>query len=52
MPDYNLSFSPSSSREIGSYKLLQLTPELASLIENANGKDLRWLGPIILFSNR
>ena len=43
MPDYNLSFSSSSSRETGSYKLLQLTPDLNSLIENAldNGEALR-----------
>ena len=43
MPDYNLSFSPFSSREIGSYKVLQLTPDLSSLIENAldNREDLR-----------
>lgn len=41
MPDYDLSFSPSP--DIGSYKLLQLTPDLTSLIENAlnNGEDLR-----------
>ena len=46
MPDYNLSFSSSSSHETGSYKLLQLTPDLNSLIEHAldNGEALRLLG--------
>jgi len=41
--DYDLSFSPSSSHETGSYKLLQLTPDLISLIEHAldNGEALR-----------
>jgi sister chromatid cohesion protein DCC1 len=43
MFECNLDFSPSSSRESGSYKLIELTPDLATCIENAlrNNTDLR-----------
>jgi hypothetical protein len=43
MFECNLDFSPSSSRESGSYKLIELTPDLATYIENALGDntDLR-----------
>ena len=43
MFECNLDFSPSSSRESGSYKLIELTPDLVTCIENAleNNQDLR-----------
>jgi len=43
MPEYDLAFSPTASNEAGSYKLIELTPDLTSLIENAikNDEDLR-----------
>jgi len=44
MPEYDLSFSPSSSDEAGSYKLIELTPDLTALIEGAirDDTDLRF----------
>lgn len=43
MPEYDLAFSPNASNEAGFYKLVELTPDLTSLIENAikNDEDLR-----------
>ncbi|KJA30199.1 hypothetical protein HYPSUDRAFT_125678 [Hypholoma sublateritium FD-334 SS-4] len=35
MPHYDLNFSPFSSNEVGSVKLVELTPDLITLIENA-----------------
>lgn len=35
MTEYDLSFSPSSSTDGGSYKLVELPPELCQIIENA-----------------
>ncbi|KAJ8519374.1 hypothetical protein ONZ45_g3675 [Pleurotus djamor] len=35
MCDTNLSFSPSASKDAGSYKLLELPPELVGLVETA-----------------
>lgn len=44
MPEYDLNFSPFSSNEVGSVKLVELTPDLTTLIENAikNHEDLRY----------
>ncbi|KDR83664.1 hypothetical protein GALMADRAFT_235995 [Galerina marginata CBS 339.88] len=39
MFEYDLNFSPSSSAEVGSYKLIELTPDLTTLIENAIAND-------------
>ena len=43
MPEYDLAFSPNASNEAGFYKLVELTPDLTSWIENAikNDEDLR-----------
>jgi sister chromatid cohesion protein DCC1 len=40
MSEYDLSFSPLSSEEYGSYKLVELTPDLTTSIEDAN-EDFR-----------
>ncbi|PPR07045.1 hypothetical protein CVT26_005246 [Gymnopilus dilepis] len=39
MPEYDLHFSPKSSGEAGAYKLIELTPDLTALIENASKND-------------
>ncbi|KAF5321094.1 hypothetical protein D9619_000774 [Psilocybe cf. subviscida] len=39
MPDYELNFSPLSFAEAGSYKLIELTPDLTTLIETAIKND-------------
>jgi hypothetical protein len=39
MPDYELNFSPFSFAEAGSYKLVELTPDLTTLIETAIKND-------------
>jgi sister chromatid cohesion protein DCC1 len=43
MSEYDLAFSPNASNEAGFYKLVELTPDLTTLIENAikNDEDLR-----------
>ena len=43
MPEYDLAFSPNASNETGFYKLVELTPDLTTLIENAikNDEDLQ-----------
>jgi len=35
MPDYDLHFSPFASDETGSFKLMELPPDLVTLVENA-----------------
>ncbi|KAF8913973.1 sister chromatid cohesion protein Dcc1 [Gymnopilus junonius] len=44
MSEYDLNFSSASSKEAGAYKIIELTPDLTALIENAtkNGEDLRF----------
>ncbi|KAH9482726.1 Sister chromatid cohesion protein DCC1 [Psilocybe cubensis] len=39
MPEYDLCFSFSSTNEAGSYKIIELTPDLTTLIETAIAKD-------------
>lgn len=47
MPEYDLNFSPFSSNEADSFKLVELTPDLTALIENAisNSEDIRYRPP-------
>ncbi|PPQ98496.1 hypothetical protein CVT24_003987 [Panaeolus cyanescens] len=40
MPEYDLCFSSASTIETGSYKLVELTPDLAKLIEDGINNDL------------
>ena len=40
MLECDLHFSPASSSEAGSYKLVELTPDFTILIENALRDDL------------
>ncbi|KAF8974485.1 sister chromatid cohesion protein Dcc1 [Flammula alnicola] len=39
MPEYNFHFSPSSSNEAGSFKLIELTPDLTALLTSAINND-------------
>lgn len=39
MPEYDLNFSSLSTDEAGSYKLIELPPDLTALIEDAIAKD-------------
>ncbi|CAA7259838.1 unnamed protein product [Cyclocybe aegerita] len=44
MPEYELSFSPSSSNDAGCYRLIELTPDLTKLLEDAiaNEKEVNF----------